>query len=147
MRAVVFPERKEGEFSERSNLQPMIQPAKGEGTSRAIRPPSGRGAPGRPIEAGLPAFAVALSLLALFSLSVLSWWKEQKQPAPPAAAPRTDWAGPILAPLRALQPQDAESCFVAYYRELAQERNRWIDSFVLQRAQIEEQKGKSRLHR
>ncbi|MDD2677547.1 MAG: hypothetical protein PHP75_08830, partial [Methylacidiphilaceae bacterium] len=83
MRAVVFPERKEREFSERSNLQAV----KGEGASRAIRPPSGRGTPGRPIEAGLPALAVALSLLALFSLSILSWWKEQKRPATPVAAP------------------------------------------------------------
>ncbi|VVM05284.1 hypothetical protein [Methylacidimicrobium tartarophylax] len=85
MRAVVFPERKEREFSERSNLQPV----QGEGASRAIRPPSGWRVPGRPIEAGLPVFAVALSLLALFSLSILFWWKEQKRPAPPVAAPRT----------------------------------------------------------
>lgn len=63
--------------------------------------------------------------------------------ASPGYAAQTDWAGRILAPVRALEPQDAESCFVAYYRELARERNRWIDAFLCQRAQIEQLKGKS----
>ncbi|MDD4933765.1 MAG: hypothetical protein PHO89_09915 [Methylacidiphilaceae bacterium] len=58
-----------------------------------------------------------------------------------------DWAKPILAPIRQLRPQDAESRFLQRYRDLAEGRNRWIDAFVLQRAQIENQRGKARLPR
>ncbi|VVM05285.1 hypothetical protein [Methylacidimicrobium tartarophylax] len=88
-------------------------------------------------------FAAFGPLLELEKAPRLSSWT----PALPAYAARTDWAGPLLAPVRALQPQDAESRFVAYYRARARERNRWIDCFVLQRAQIEEQKGKIPLRR
>ena len=101
VRTVVFPERKEREFSEGSNLQPVIPPAKGEDASKAIRPPGGRGAPGRFIEAGLPALALALALFALFSLSVFSRWKERKRPAPPVAALRT---APVPASLADDEP-------------------------------------------
>ncbi|MDD4933788.1 MAG: hypothetical protein PHO89_10035 [Methylacidiphilaceae bacterium] len=59
----------------------------------------------------------------------------------------TDWTKPILAPIRRLQPQDAESRFFQRYRDLAEGRNRWIDAFVLQRAQIEDQRGKAHLPR
>lgn len=62
-------------------------------------------------------------------------------------APETDWAKPILSPIRRLQPQDAESRFLQRYRTLAEARNRWIDAFVLQMAQIEDQRGKAHLPR
>ncbi|MDD2677281.1 MAG: hypothetical protein PHP75_07445, partial [Methylacidiphilaceae bacterium] len=122
MRAVVFPEREEREFSQRSNLQPMIPPAKGKGASGAVRPPGGRGAPGRPIEAGLPALAVALCLLALFSLSILSWWKERKRPAPPVAAPR-------IAPVPASLADDEPHSFArlrADYARWQKELLHWL---------------------
>ncbi|MDD4933770.1 MAG: hypothetical protein PHO89_09945, partial [Methylacidiphilaceae bacterium] len=100
MRAVLSPERRERELSQRSNSHPANGPA----------------APASPIEAALPAFAVALSLWAVFTLALLSWWKEQGRPAAPVAAPRA-------APLPASLADDESHSFARTRADYA----RWLD--------------------